>query len=277
MMTAFDMLTAIQTSASKPPATATHNATTSPWFPIMPAEAPTRLFCFGYAGGGASIFKTWPGAFGADVDVVAVQPPGREDRALQPPYRRLEALIDDLQRAIRPHLDRPFAFYGHSMGALVSFELTRQLQRDGDPLPYHLFPAAFRAPHLPNPNFHISHLPDEVLKAVLAREGTPAELLRDTAFMSKVLPTLRADFEVCETYEHQSQDPLPMPISALGGANDVRVKPALMKGWAEHTHAEFDLTILPGSHFFLHGARTHIIEVLDRRLRVRSVQGTPTC
>lgn len=276
-MTAFDVPTALRTRAPEPPVITTHNAATSPWFPIAPANAPTRLFCFGYAGGGASIFNTWRGAFGEDVDVVPVQPPGREDRTLQPPYRRLEALIDDLYRAIRPHLDRPFAFYGHSMGALVSFELTRQLRRDGAPLPYRLFPAAFRAPQLPNPNICIFHMPDEVLKAVLATEGTPKELLSDVAFMSNVLPTLRADFEVCETYEHQSQEPLPVPISALGGAEDVRVKPALMEGWAEQTDAEFDLTILPGSHFFLHSARTRVIEELDRRLRARSVREEQTC
>lgn len=277
-MTASDLRTPLLTTGPETTLMASpgHGAP-SAWFPVPPGQAATRLFCFGYAGGGASIFNSWPGEFGPDVDVVPVQLPGREDRTLEPPHRRLGTLIEDLYRAIAPHLDRPFAFYGHSMGALVSFELARRLRADGAPLPYRLFPAAFRAPHLPNPNIRIFHMPDEVLKAVLSKEGTPEEILRDAAFMSNVLPTLRADFEVCETYEHVSQPPLPVPISVLGGAEDVRVKPALLEGWAEHTDAGFDLTILPGSHFFLHSARTRLIDELDRRLVARSAQGAPTC
>ncbi|MFH5232881.1 thioesterase II family protein [Antrihabitans spumae] len=235
------------------------------------SEAALRLFCFSYAGGGSTIFRSWNERFAGHVEVCAVQLPGRESRAGQPAYRRLSSLIDDLHVAIEPLLDRPFALFGHSMGALVAFELARQLRRAGGPQPEQLLLSAFRAPQLPNPNIRIFHLPDEVLKTVLAKDGTPQEVLQNDELMKALLPTLRADFEVCETYDYVDEAPLAVPMAVFGGLHDVRVGRADLELWSAQAGADFDLTMLPGSHFFIHSAQDLLLAQLSTRLEALTV------
>jgi medium-chain acyl-[acyl-carrier-protein] hydrolase len=212
-----------------------------------------RLFCFSYAGGGASVFRTWADAL-PEVDVCAVQLPGRESRRNEPAYRRIAPLVTTLAEAIAPYLDRPFTFFGHSMGALVAFELARYLRRGSKPLPVRLSVAAYRAPQLPSPNTRIYHQPDEVLKVVLRTYGTPQTVLQNEDLMRMILPTLRADFELCDTYEYLPEAPLTCPLSIFGGLEDVRVSSADLEGWLVQTNTGYRLSMLPGSHFFVHSA-----------------------
>jgi medium-chain acyl-[acyl-carrier-protein] hydrolase len=236
------------------------------------SEAALRLFCFSYAGGGSTIFRSWNDRLAGQVEVCAVQLPGRESRATEPAYRRLSSLIDDLYGAIEPLLDdKPFALFGHSMGALVAFELARRLRRSGAPQPEQLLLSAFRAPQLPNPNIRIFHLPDEVLKTVLAKDGTPQEVLQNDELMKALLPTLRADLEVCETYEYVAEAPLPVPMAVFGGFHDVRVGRADLEQWSAQAGAGFDLTMLPGSHFFIHSAQDLLLAQLSTRLEALTV------
>ncbi|MDF0531689.1 alpha/beta fold hydrolase [Tsukamurella sp. 8F] len=229
-------------------------------------ERPVRLFCFPYAGSGASVFHTWPALLPDYVQLCALQLPGRETRLTENPYRQLRALVSDLGDEIIPLLDRPFAFFGHSMGALVAFELARQLG-DHDVLqPSRLFLSAFRAPQLPNPNIKIFHLPDEVLKTVLAKEGMPRGLLDSDEVMAALLPALRADLEVCDTYKYAPQAPLSIPISMYGGLQDVRVGRADLAAWGDETSASFDLTMLPGPHLFLQSAQEQLVASIARKL-----------
>lgn len=239
-----------------------------PWFVRHAAvEAPAvRLFCFPYAGGGASVFRSWGAGLPAGVDLWAAQPPGRESRVGEPALRRLPPLVDALYEAVLPLLDRPYAFFGHSMGALVAFELARRLRAGGAPAPGLLLLGAFRAPHLPNPNIKIYHMPDEVLKTVLRKEGTPRQVLDDDELMRALLPTLRADFELCDTYRHAGEAPLPVPMTVFGGDQDVRVSRTDLEGWAPHTDRPFRLVMLPGSHFFIHGSHDLLLAEVSRIL-----------
>lgn len=231
------------------------------------ADPALRLFCFSYAGGGTTVFRGWGDHLPDQVEVCAVQLPGRESRAAEPSYRRLVPLVADLHTAIAPLLDRPFALFGHSMGALVAFELARQLRRAGAPQPERLFLAAFRAPQLPNPNIRIYHLPDEVLKTVLAKEGTPQDVLDNDELMRALLPTLRADFELCDTYEYLPEAPLSVPVSVFGGQHDVRVGRADLDQWKVQAGNGFGLTMLPGSHFFIHGSQDLLLAQLTSELQ----------
>lgn len=237
------------------------------WFIFQgDADPAVRLFCLPYAGGSTAVFRGWAEELPPAVQVCALQLPGRDTRTAELPYRRLSALVDDLCDALVPLLDRPFAVFGHSMGALLGFELVRELRRRDAPLPARLFLAAFRAPDLPNPNIRIHHLPDEVIKAVLAKEGTPRNVLNSDELMNALLPTLRADFELCDTYQFDWETPLPIPMDVFGGLHDVRVGRADLEGWQAQASREFRLTMLPGPHLFIHDARDLILRHLATAL-----------
>jgi len=235
-------------------------------------RAPLRLFCFSYAGGGASIFRPWSDGLPEDVEVCCVQLPGHEYRFAEPAYTRLVPLVQALADAIFPYLDRPFAFFGHSMGALVSFELARQLRRTHDRYPVRLCLAAYRAPQLQNPNIKIYHLPSEVFKVVLRADGIPERILQNEELMQAMLPTLRADFELCDTYLYTQEPPLECPLSIFGGTEDVRVSAADLDAWRIHTSATYSLSMLPGSHFFLHSAQDLLLAAIAQDLE-RSIPG----
>ncbi|GLF93018.1 thioesterase II family protein [Streptomyces yaizuensis] len=241
---------------------------TDRWFVRHPStEAPRlRLFCFPYAGGGGSAFREWSGCLPAGVELWAAQLPGRESRVAEPALRRMDPLVEALYEAVLPRLELPYAFFGHSMGALVAFELTRLLRRRGAPLPTRLLLGAFRAPQLPNPHIRIHHLPDEVLKTVLRKEGTPRQVLESDELMRALLPTLRADLELCDTYQHREEQPLAVPLSVFGGHQDVRVGRGDLDSWRTQTAKTFRLVMLPGSHFFLHSSQDLLLAELSREL-----------
>ncbi len=164
-------------------------------------QASLRLFCFPYVGGGALIFRTWPNSLPATAEVCPVELPGRGTRLKETPFTRLLPLVQALAQALLPHLDKPFAFFGHSMGALISFELTRQLRRLYGLVPLHLFVSAHRAPQLPDPDPPIHTLPEaEFMEELRCLNGTPKEVLEQPELMELMLPILRADFALCETY-----------------------------------------------------------------------------
>jgi medium-chain acyl-[acyl-carrier-protein] hydrolase len=253
----------------QPPAVFPTQASSDGWIVrYRPSDAAQlRLFCFSYAGGGASIFRQWADAFPPEVEVCCIQLPGHEYRLMEPAYTRLSALLPSLVDAITPYLDRPFLFFGHSMGALISFELARQLRRTAARQPERLCLGAYRAPQLPNPNIKIYHLPTEVFKVVLRAEGIAETILQSEELMQAMLPTLRADFELCDTYEYHVEESLECPISIFGGLADVRISEADLKAWRMHTHAAFRLSMLPGAHFFLHSAQDLLISAISQDMQ----------
>jgi medium-chain acyl-[acyl-carrier-protein] hydrolase len=162
-----------------------------------------RLFCFPYAGSGASIYRTWGEELPDTVEICPVQLPGRENRYVEPLYSRFEPLIEALCNGLKPLLDLPYALFGYSMGAFIAFELARTLRWRGDCGPKRLFISARRGPRLPDTRQAISELPDaEFIQQLDTYEGTPKDVIKDSEIMACYLSTLRADFKLCETYKY---------------------------------------------------------------------------
>ncbi len=230
-------------------------------------KARLRLFCFPYAGGSASLYRTWAEDLPPDVEVCPVQLPGRESRFREPCYTRLMPLVHTLGEVLWPYLTLPYAFLGHSMGALISFELTRTLRRRGGPLPLHLFLSAHRAPQLPDRQPPIHHLPTPLfLEELRQLNGIPSEVLENAELMELMLPLLRADFAVAETYEYREDSPLPCPITAFGGLEDDEVNEEEVAGWREQTTSTFTMHMLPGDHFFLFKHRPALMPLIAQDL-----------
>lgn len=230
-------------------------------------RAKLRLFCFHYAGGGASIYRTWPTDLPSTIEVCAVQLPGRERRLNEPAFTTLAPMLDQLVEVILPSLDMPYAFFGHSLGALVAFELTRMLSVRYSLLPVHLLVSGRGAPQMPDMVPPIHHLPDDGFIDGLRRlDGTPEEVLQIPELMELLLPTLRADFAVSETYIYTPDKPLDCPISAFGGQDDQFAAYPELAGWKQQTNRAFNLHMFPGNHFFLHSSRVEVIRTVARDL-----------
>ena len=229
--------------------------------------ATSRLFCFPHAGGGASLFRTWPDGLPPHIEVCPVQLPGRENRLKEAAFTSLPPLITSLSSALLPWLDRPFAFFGHSMGALIAFELARALRDAHGLSPSHLFVAGCRAPHLPDPDPPIHALPEpEFVDALRRMQGTPEEVLQHPEMQSLILPLMRADMALVETYEYRESPPLDCPLAAIGGADDAQAPPEAIEPWREHTRGRFRSRILAGDHFFLRTERVRLLQAISEDL-----------
>ena len=213
-----------------------------------------RLFCFPYAGGGASIFRTWPQRLPRDIEVCAIQLPGREERLAEPLFDRLASLIDVLVNVLHPYMDLPFAFFGHSLGSVVAFELTRRLRRQKASCPLQLFVSGSRAPQILDPDPPLHQLPDaEFIEELRRFNGTPLAVLDNPELMELLLPLLRSDMRLLETYGYDHEAPLDCPISAFGGLADKEVSRDELAAWRDQTRSRFRMQIFPGDHFFLNG------------------------
>lgn len=230
-------------------------------------RARLRLFCFPYAGGGASIYQTWAEKLPDTVEVCRVQLPGREARTKEKPFTDMILLIEALAAALIPLLGKPYAFFGHSMGGLISFELARYLRRHQSPLPIHLFISGRGAPQITDPETAKSDLPEEEFIEELVRlNGTPREVLDNPELMLIMIPLLRADFLLCESYAYAGEPPLDCAISVFGGLEDHETGPEKLEGWREQTTKGFVRRMLPGDHFFLHSQRAVLLNLLTQEL-----------
>jgi len=239
-----------------------------PWISCRQLGPKTRLrlFCFPYAGAGALIFRTWSDGLPADVEVCPVQLPGRGTRLMERPFTQLSPLIEALAQALVPFLDKPFAFFAHSLGALVSFELARRVRRQYGVHPLRLFVSAGRAPQIPHRGPRIHTLPDKEFLMELRRlNGTPSELLGHEELMEIMLPVLRADFALYETYLYSTEPPLNCPITAFGGLQDHRVSDSDLEAWSAQTSVSFSKRMFPGDHFFL--KQPLLLRVLSQELQ----------
>lgn len=239
------------------------------WFVRLRAQprAKLRLFCFPYSGAGASLFFPWADIMPRDVEMLAVQYPGREHRIAEAPVSQLAPLLDELVVAIQDYLDKPFAFFGHSLGALVAFELARKLGDNNGTNLLHLFASSCYAPQLPDPNEPIYALPETEFKAKLGGlNGMPAEVLDNQELMSLLMPILRADFEICETYQYQDAVPLDCDLTAMGGLRDKHVPRSSLQAWQAQTTGGFTVRMFPGDHFYLNHDRMLLLQVIARTL-----------
>ena len=217
----------------------------SAWFPGADSVSGERLFCFPHAAGGASVFAGWSG-------VCPVRLPGRESRLAEAPFERMAPLVEALANAIASYTEQPFSFFGHSMGAVVAFELARELRRRGLPLPRILIASGARAPqfrrdHVPQPD----PTDEELLAQLRGLEGTPNAILSDPLALRAILPAIRADVRLYRRYVYAEDAPLACPIRACGGMEDAHVTLQHLEAWREQTTADFEVRQFPGGHFYL--------------------------
>ncbi|MAT97565.1 MAG: putative thioesterase [Anaerolineaceae bacterium] len=247
----------------------------TPW--LMPfsrgGNGRLNLFFFPHAGGGASAFYQWSHVLPQEITSYAIQLPGRETRLREPLHHELSTVIDLLAGELRPYLENaPFIFWGHSMGALLAFELVRRLQQDGQPWPQRLLVSGYNAPQIPYADPKIHHLPEgDFITALEGLNGTPEAVLQDAELRELVLPIVRADFQLVETYAHEEAEPLPCPITVLDGVADDKTNEADLKEWQQQSTQALELFAFPGDHFFLYDLQPKLIStvlyLLNRQLQ----------
>lgn len=244
--------------------------TGSPWFVFCSEQrqrdAQFRLFCFHYAGSGASIFRPWTKWLPDQVELVGVQLPGRENRSDEPLLHSMDLVTTPLADAVPPLLDKPFAFFGHSTGALISFELARVLRQRSLPQPRLLIVSGQDAPRV-KPAVVRHNLSDpEFIEVLRGCNGTPDVVLRNPALLEFLLPRIRADGAVYETYRYEHQPPLDCRIVVFHGVEDKMVNSRELSGWQLETRHSFHRYGFPGGHFFVHEAERAVVEHINREL-----------
>lgn len=209
------------------------------------------------------MYRLWSQQLPPQVEVCPIQLPGRENRIKEQPFTQIAPLLRALIPALRPYLDVPFQIFGHSMGTLLSFELVRELRRQGLPQPTHLFVSGCRAPQVPRTKEKTYALPnDEFLDSIKAMGGTPEAVLQNQELMELLLPVLRADFEIVETYEYHSEPPLSMPIAVFGGREDKEVPQRELEPWQQQTIRAYTLNMFSGGHFYLHPHQKELLQTI---------------
>jgi surfactin synthase thioesterase subunit len=225
-----------------------------------------KLICLAHAGGGAASFRDWWREL-RDVEVLPVQLPGRERRFHEAPLSSVAEIVEQLAVAAGDVVEEPFAVFGHSMGALIGYELVRKLRDERGMHPTTLFVAGARAPHVPPRERPRHELGDaEFIEQLRALKGTPAAVLDSAELMELTLPILRADFAAIETHVHSPGEPLDCPITAFGGLRDVDVAAGDLAAWAELTRAEFQCTMFEGDHFFVQSSRDRLLAAMRAQL-----------
>ncbi|MEM1370558.1 MAG: alpha/beta fold hydrolase [Cyanobacteria bacterium P01_H01_bin.15] len=219
--------------------------------PFPRSQPQIRLFCFAYAGGAASVFHHWGAAFPSSIEVCAIELPGRARRLIEPPFQNLPELLAALGPALLPYTNIPFACFGHSLGALLAYEFSHWTRQKRQQVPKKIFVSAASSPNLPQrePLMHV--LNDQDFIAELKRyNGTPHEVLENTELMEFMLPTLKADFAILETYQYPAHPILKSPIQGFWGQTDEIVTQEEMQAWS-HLTIDYSLKTFPGDHFFL--------------------------
>jgi surfactin synthase thioesterase subunit len=241
--------------------------TPSRYLARTPAPGRLRLFCFHHAGGTTAAFSSWRETLGKDITVLPVRLPGRESRVREPRITDLAALTRDIDRELDPLLDEPFAFYGHSMGALIAYNLTRLRAARGSTLPVRLMVGAYPGPHLKPPTEAVRTLPDpELGQWLVDHGGLSPVLLQYPDWLGSATALLRDDLKLCHSYRHDDGDPLPCPIDVFTGAADPLMTGELAAAWRGHTRAGFRVHVVPGGHLFVLEPEADLPSILARLL-----------
>ena len=245
-----------------------------PFKPVQDSRC--RLICFPYAGGGALIFRRWHeylfpnirSGIKPDIEICPVKLPGRENRIREPLPDNLFLLVKKLEKEIRPFLDRPFAFFGHSMGALIAFELAKKLRNKKAPQPFHLFVSGRRAPQIkPAPPIH--NLSDnQFIEKLRKYGGTPEAVFQEPQLLDLFLPILRADFALNDNYTYINEKPLKCPVTAFFGTHDKIAPKDYVSAWKEQTDSQFDLHMIKGGHFFLNEQTENMLNIIHTSINM---------
>jgi surfactin synthase thioesterase subunit len=219
-----------------------------------------RLFCFPHGGGSAAEFVRWSRHL-PNVEISAVQLPGRGTRLSEPVLSRMDELVAAITEVMPT--GAPYSVFGHSLGGLVAYEVTRALRRAGRRLPDHLIVSGYPAPSMPRAEPHIHTLPDDELISEVGRrhDSLPAEILADPELKAIVARYLRADYQILETYEWRAADPLPVPMTVFGGRDD-QISADALRAWQRHTAEEITLRLFPGGHFYFRQHQAPVLRAL---------------
>jgi medium-chain acyl-[acyl-carrier-protein] hydrolase len=236
-----------------------------------------RLFCFHHAGGAANVFRDWAHRLPKSIDVCPVQLPGHSTRTREPLVENLHQLSTAAAQGLRPAFDLPFAFFGHSMGALLAFQVVRELQDRGEAPPVHLFVAGRVAPSVVVHGPPLHGLSDQELIHGLRHRynAIPDELLREPELLTYLLPAIRADLRLHETYVHRIGSPTACAITAYGGSRDPNVTDDDLDAWKQETTGQFTKQLFDGDHFFIHAKETAFMNALSTKLRILADALTP--
>jgi medium-chain acyl-[acyl-carrier-protein] hydrolase len=230
-------------------------------------ESRHRLFCFPHAGAGASYYASWAKAFPEEVELIAIQLPGREDRSGEQPFTEVAPLVRTLALALRPHLRGSFSFFGHSGGALLAYELANELQARQRIMPSHLFLSGQAAPDAVVTTRPLHALPDRELIIEIERMGgLDSSFAGDSDLMSVLLPVLRADFALWEKHTFYPKQPLNSSITAIAGQSDERTPEPGLRVWGGHTTEIFRCILLEGGHFYLNGPNEKLLEIIENTI-----------
>ncbi|HEX5569125.1 MAG TPA: alpha/beta fold hydrolase [Streptomyces sp.] len=231
-----------------------------------PRAGATRLVCFPYAGGGASYFFQLSRALAPDVEVLAVQYPGRQERYREACVEDIHLLAEMIHTALAPSLTGPYAFFGHSMGAVVAYEVARLCAERGQPVPVRLIVSGRRAPSRARDEW-VHQRDDAGLLAELTKVGgTDPRVMAEPELLASVLPVLRSDYRAIETYRHLPAPPLACPVTVLTGRSDPQVDAEEAGAWQEHTTGDFELRTFSGGHFFLDEHRAEVARLIGETL-----------
>ena len=231
---------------------------------------PFRVFCFPYAGSGASAFFSWGRALVSHpLEIHSIQLPGRETRLREKSLHSAEALVQGVVEALIPVMTHASIFLGHSMGSLLAFEVCRELRRRKARLPLKLLACGSKPPHLVHLNRRLHHLDDRTFIDTIVRDynGIPRELLDQPEIVELICPILKADFAVMETYVHCEEPPLGIPIVAFGGETDDTVPRSDLLQWNRHTASGFKERIFSGGHFFINESREAVVRAVLEEVR----------
>ena len=226
-----------------------------------------RCFCFHYAGGGSQMYRAWVDHLPKRMDLYSILLPGRERRTHEPLMTECHEIVEAMIPELLPLLDKPYVFFGYSMGALVAWALAKKIQNIGYVLPRHLFIAASRAPCMRKGEEKLYDLPSEqFIVKLTALGGIPEEILANHEIMDMYLPLLRADLTVADTYTPQDdEEQIDCPIDAFGGIGDMAITSKEIEGWKSHTRSSFHNKYFPDGHFFiLHHFKEIIGEITNR-------------
>jgi medium-chain acyl-[acyl-carrier-protein] hydrolase len=241
----------------------------SEWFDktFVNEKSVARMFCFPHAGGSSHSFYGWNQKFPPDIELCPIQLPGRGKRITEQPSREMDYLAISIGDAMIPLLDKPFMFFGHSMGCLLAFEVARYLRSRHGRQPAHLFVSGRGAPDIGLRRTTMHDLPDdEFIRRLHDFNGTPAELLQNPEITQLFIPVLRADFEIAEKYRFKDGEPLECQITAFGGHGDIGVKHEDLKAWANHTKGQFSVHMFPGDHFFVWQSEHLVHQVFHHKI-----------
>lgn len=226
-----------------------------------------RLFCFPFGGGGASVFHSWAMAMGDTIEIRALQLPGRETRIAEPREKDIDKVVMEIAAALAAYQDKPFAIFGYSLGSLLAFEVCRELRRQDWKMPFHLFVAAHEAPQLPPSHPPISHLDDKEFVIKIEYYFQPqGEAWGNLELREFLMPVLRDDIALYESYRYQEDAPLPCPIDVFAGDRDRATPLESTRLWSDQTTSNMKHHVLEGGHFFIDNTLDEIQQLVSTSL-----------